>query len=55
MSHFFDYIVIGVLYGFMAIGFITVLFLFYFISVRVKNVFEQFEKLRKQALKNREI
>lgn len=52
MFYIFDYFMMGVYYGFIALGFITILSLFYYLSLRVKNIYEQFQKIRQQSLKN---
>lgn len=54
MLNVFLYFMMGVYYGFIALGFIAILSLFYYLFVRVKNVYEQFQKLRQQSLKNDE-
>ncbi|MDP3119953.1 MAG: hypothetical protein Q8N01_06035 [Sulfuricurvum sp.] len=54
MFYIFDYFIMGVYYGFIALGFIAILSVFYYLFVRFKNVLEQLQKLREQSLKNDE-
>lgn len=54
MFNVFLYFIMGVYYGFVVLGFIAILSVFYYLFVRVKNVYEQLQKLRQQSLKNDE-
>lgn len=54
MLNVFLYFIMGVYYGFVALGFIAILSLFYYLFIRVKNVFEQLQNSRQNSLENDE-